>query len=159
MDLVLVADYFDAAAGTLQVEFDGSDPGAPFQGAYTLATPPVALTGSQTWKTASFRLPRARLLNRENGGADFRLNSSILGLGLNRVQIVRPGVTVDRTKPGPAMNLVIWGEPGASYALQTSPDLLQWREISSLRLEGVSNDFTDQATGTEQTRYYRLMAQ
>ncbi|HTH49715.1 MAG TPA: DUF5010 domain-containing protein [Candidatus Limnocylindria bacterium] len=155
MDLVLVADYFDAAAGTLQVEYDGSDLGAPFQGAYTLATPTVALTGSQTWETASFRLPRARLLNRQNGGADLRLNSSILGLGLSRVQIVRPGLTVDRTQPGPALNLVIWGEPGASYALQTSPDLLQWREISRVRLTGVSSDFTDQATGNDGTRYYR----
>ena len=33
----LEIDYFDAAPGSLAVEFDGSDEGAPFSGAYTRA--------------------------------------------------------------------------------------------------------------------------
>jgi hypothetical protein len=72
-NLKLEMEYFDAAPGTLGVEFDGSDPEAPFNGAYTPSRQTVKLAGSKTWKTAEFQLTQARLLNSQNRNADLRL--------------------------------------------------------------------------------------
>jgi hypothetical protein len=69
----LVVEYFEAAPGTLVVEFDGSDPNAPFNGAYSSAPEVVKLAGSKTWKAAEFTLKEARFLNAQNRGADLRL--------------------------------------------------------------------------------------
>lgn len=71
--LTLDVEYFDAAPGTLAVEFDGSDPKAPFSGAYSRSLETTTLTGSKTWKNARFTLPGAQLLNSQNRGADLRL--------------------------------------------------------------------------------------
>jgi hypothetical protein len=73
MPLRLTVDYYDAAPGTLTVDFDGSDEKAPFNGAYTRCAETAKLNGSKTWQTARFDLPDARLLNSQNSGADFRL--------------------------------------------------------------------------------------
>ena len=72
-NLVLEVEYFDASPGALAVEFDGSDPAAPFDGAYSQCSDVVALTASKTWKTARFDLKAARFENRQNNGADLRL--------------------------------------------------------------------------------------
>jgi hypothetical protein len=73
MAVTLEVEYFDAAAGTLSVEFDGSDASAPFNGAYTRCPLAVRLEGSKSWKKAQFQLRGARFLNSQNRGADFRL--------------------------------------------------------------------------------------
>jgi hypothetical protein len=86
----LQVEYFDAAAGTLAVEFDGSDVNAPFQGAYTRAPESVSLTGNKTWKTAQFTLTEARFLNSQNRGADFRLVVSAPEFHLHGVTLLRP---------------------------------------------------------------------
>lgn len=70
---VLEVEYFDAAAGQLGVEFDGSDAAAPFAGAYSCSTDTVELTGGGAWKTARFRLEGARFDAGQNAGADLRL--------------------------------------------------------------------------------------
>ncbi|MBP7951618.1 MAG: DUF5010 domain-containing protein [Verrucomicrobiales bacterium] len=69
----LEVDYFDAAAGRLDVDFDGSNAEAPFSGAYSPSGDTVDLTGSKTWRTARFRLDGARFNAGQNSGADFRL--------------------------------------------------------------------------------------
>ncbi|MGB9601616.1 MAG: hypothetical protein ACPMAG_02365, partial [Limisphaerales bacterium] len=73
MDLTVEVDYLDDSAGTLAVEYDGSDPSAPFGGAYTRSPQTVKLIGDKMRKKASFPLPAAKLLNGQNGGADLRL--------------------------------------------------------------------------------------
>jgi hypothetical protein len=83
-------EYFDAAAGALGLEYDGSDPNAPFSGAYTRAKETVKLAGSQTWKTAQFQLTDARLLNSQNKGADFRLVVQAPALMVRRVELRKP---------------------------------------------------------------------
>ncbi len=65
--------YFDAAPGTLSVEFDGSDENAPFSGAYTRAPANVRLQGTKSWRNAQFTLKSAKFGNGQNRGADFRL--------------------------------------------------------------------------------------
>ncbi|MCL5097548.1 MAG: DUF5010 domain-containing protein [Candidatus Omnitrophica bacterium] len=72
-NLVVEIEYFDAATGSLNLEFDGSDPAAPFNGAYTRSAETVKLEGTRTWRDARFALPKARLLNSQNANADFRL--------------------------------------------------------------------------------------
>lgn len=69
----LEVEYLDASAGRLGLEFDGSDRDAPFEGAYSPSPVTAELSGSGSWATATFPLPGARLLNSQNGGADFRL--------------------------------------------------------------------------------------
>lgn len=72
-DLTLEVEFFDAAPGGLAVEFDGSDANAPFAGAYTRSPDFVQLNGKNVWRSATFRLPQARLLNGQNRNADLRL--------------------------------------------------------------------------------------
>ncbi|MBK9139944.1 MAG: DUF5010 domain-containing protein [Verrucomicrobia bacterium] len=66
-------EYFDQGSGTFRIEYDGPDPNAPFNGAYTASATTVRLANSRQWKTAQFRLTEARFLNSQNGGADFRI--------------------------------------------------------------------------------------
>lgn len=89
MDATLVVDYFDASAGRLRVEFDGTDTNAPFNGAYSRATTEVELTGDQAWKTARFELRGARFFNSQNGGADFRLAGETRALVVGRLTLER----------------------------------------------------------------------
>jgi len=66
-------EYFDAAPGTLALEFDGSDPTAPFSGAYSRSPHRATLSGTREWKRARFTLDNPRFGNSQNRGADFRL--------------------------------------------------------------------------------------
>jgi hypothetical protein len=89
MNLTLEVEYFDAAAGTLGLEFDGSDLKAAFSGAYSPAPESVKLSGSKTWKTAVFTLPGARLLNTQNRGADLRLLVQTPEFYVRKVRLTR----------------------------------------------------------------------
>jgi Domain of unknown function (DUF5010) len=89
MDATLEVQYFDASKGSLHVEFDGSDPAAPFNGAYSRSANDVALTGDKSRKTARFELRGARFLNSQNGGADFRLTGETTELVVGRVTLER----------------------------------------------------------------------
>jgi len=91
MDLQVEVEYYDAAAGSLGLEFDGSDTNAPFSGAYSRATPVIKLAGDKQWKSALFNLPGAKLANGQNGGADFRL-------AVNAPQLIVRQVTLKRAK-------------------------------------------------------------
>ncbi|RME93953.1 MAG: hypothetical protein D6766_07145 [Verrucomicrobia bacterium] len=95
-------EYFDHAGGSFTIEYDGSDPNAPFSGAYTRAGKTVSLTGSGTWKTATFRLPGARFLNGQNAGTDFRLAIQAPAFHVARVEVRRLGVPAEagETVPG-----------------------------------------------------------
>ena len=86
-DFTAQVNYFDAAPGALGLEFDGSDENAAFSGAYTRSTSKVQLVGDKQWKTATFHLPRARLLNSQNRGADFRLVIEAPSFAVSRVEL------------------------------------------------------------------------
>jgi hypothetical protein len=81
-------DYLDAAAGQLGIEFDGSDPAAAFNGAYSPG-PKFKLVGDGKWKTASFDLPDARFLGSQNAGADFRIIAETKELAVSSVTLLR----------------------------------------------------------------------
>jgi hypothetical protein len=84
----LEVEYLDLARGTLRVEFDGSDPTAPLDGAYTPSRK-TALVGDGDWKRAVFELEGARFLNSQNGGADFRLVAEAPGVAVRRLTLKR----------------------------------------------------------------------
>ncbi|MBI4658424.1 MAG: DUF5010 domain-containing protein [Verrucomicrobia bacterium] len=89
MQVELEVEYYDAAPGTLRVEFDGSDASAPFHGAYSQSPKTVPLAASKTWKSARFPLPGARLQNAQNRGADFRLAVEAQDCSVRRVTLFR----------------------------------------------------------------------
>ncbi|HWD18126.1 MAG TPA: DUF5010 domain-containing protein [Verrucomicrobiae bacterium] len=89
MSARLEVEYFDGGRGEFTVEFDGSDPHAPFAGAYTGAGKSVALRGEPAWKTASFDLRGARFWNSENRASDFRLVVLAAELYVRQVRLIR----------------------------------------------------------------------
>ena len=88
-DLVLEVGFFDDAAGTFGVEFDGSDLRAPLAGAYSVSPEVAKLDGRKQWRTATFTLPAARLNNSQNAGSDLRIVAHSSGLWLSRVVVKR----------------------------------------------------------------------
>jgi hypothetical protein len=88
MNATVEIEYFDTAPGQLGIEFDGSDPSAPFGGAYSRSEK-VPLIGDKRWKTASFKLDAARFLNSQNAGADFRVVAESPECGVSKVTLRR----------------------------------------------------------------------
>lgn len=89
MNAAVEIEYFDDSPGSFTVEFDGSDESAPFNGAYTRANETVKLVGDKAWKKALFTIKRARFLNSQNRGADFRLAISAPSFAVGKVSLVR----------------------------------------------------------------------
>ncbi|MBL9126163.1 MAG: DUF5010 domain-containing protein [Verrucomicrobiales bacterium] len=155
MEVLVVVDFYDAARGVLRVEFDGSDPAAPFQGAYT-AGDPIALDGSGRWRVATFRLRGARFLNGQNGGADFRLAADQVPLGIARVQVLREGLSAGKFDPVQGFELAVFGAPGVVYELESSNDLTHWNLSARLRpAAGVSRHVAP-ADPSPGGRWFRL---
>lgn len=74
MSMTVEVTYLDGPKGTFGIQYDSHDASATFQGAYKTASPPsVSLSGTNTWKTATFRLPDARLVGLQNASADLRI--------------------------------------------------------------------------------------
>ncbi len=155
MDVSVVVEYFDAQPGSLSLEFDGSDQYAPFAGAYSPCATKVALTGTKTWKAATFALTDAVFNNSQNGGADFRLNVGAAEFYVRKVQVLRPGLKVEHYSAQEGLALSVYGESGRRYTLQGSRDLLQWRPITVMRLSDGVAMFTDVAARNNQRGWYR----
>jgi hypothetical protein len=88
MDATVEVEYFDGSSESLALEYDSHDPKATLDGAYTLCAPSPAPESTRTWKTATFALKNARLENRQNAGADFRLCVPD-GVAIRRVTVRR----------------------------------------------------------------------
>ncbi|MFC7643855.1 hypothetical protein ACFQX6_26095 [Streptosporangium lutulentum] len=76
----LQVEYFDEGGATFRVQYDSTS------SAYG-STGSVNRTGSNTWKTAGFELMDARFANRENGGADFRVEAGTAGVTFHSVKL------------------------------------------------------------------------
>ena len=80
--MIVEVEYFDAAPGALGLEFDGSDPTAPFSGAYSRSADAAKLYDTHEWKRVRFTLNNPKFANSQNRDADFRLllpNGIIIG--------------------------------------------------------------------------------
>ena len=155
MNVSIVVEYFDASPGSVGIEFDGSDMNAPFRGAYSSSSRVVGLTGSKTWKSATFPLTDAVLMNSQNGGADFRLNVNAKQFFVRKVQVVRPGLEASIHSTQEGMQLVLYGEPNRSYTIESSPDLNSWMPLRKIHLETCTAPFTDEIARFMNHRWYR----
>lgn len=123
MTVDVSVEYFDQGTGSFRIEYDGPDPNAPFNGAYTGSPTVVQLSNSGSWKTAKIRLPDARFLNSQNGGGDFRIAVSASELCVGKVTVTRPGQPEESGatlpgwqedfQPGARTNWLTTGAPGA----------------------------------------------
>lgn len=156
MDATAVIEYFDAEPGTLGIDFDGSAAGAPFQSAYSPGPRQIPLSGSRSWKTASFPLTDAVFENRQNGGADFRLSVTAREFYVEKIQLVRPGLVPCRFSPGTGFTLMAYGDPTRDHVIQASVDLENWTVLKRLRLTGCSQRVTDPNALSSVRRFYRL---
>lgn len=156
MEVLLVVDYLDAGRGTLRVEYDGSDLAAPFAGAYS-PSDSIALSGSGVWRTATLRLPAARFLNRQNGGADLRLSVGDLPIAFSRVQILREGLRAIPNPEDTSFELQVYGGPGRTYDLQWSDDLRTWALLARLRPVAAVSRYLDPIPPDRTTRWFRLL--
>ncbi len=89
MEVDVEVEYFDQGSGVFQIEYDGPDLNAPFNGAYTASKTSATLTNSGQWKTAKFRLFKAHFLNSQNGGADLRITIQADALKVRKVVVFR----------------------------------------------------------------------
>ncbi|KRE64520.1 hypothetical protein ASL11_20765 [Paenibacillus sp. Soil750] len=92
---IVSVDYFDAAATTMAIEYDG-------QGNAYQATPWMPTSGSQTWKNQIFELSGIKFANGTNG-ADFRLRVHSLGGVIPGICFAQIQVTFATT---PALSLM-----------------------------------------------------
>jgi len=155
MSVQVVVDCFDAAAGQLRLQFDGSDPQAPFQGAYSSSAEVRAMSGSRLWRTAVFSLVDARFRNSQNGGADFRLDSTAPQFAVRRVQVVRPGLHANAYTPTNGFQFTLYGVPGGSFIVETSPNLVDWSELYRVQLSGTTHSYADAGAPEHVQRWYR----
>ncbi|WP_246302504.1 cohesin domain-containing protein [Paenibacillus plantarum] len=93
---IVSVDYFDAAATTMAIEYDGQS------NAYQ-ATPWMPMSGSQTWKNQIFELSGIKFANGTNG-ADFRLRVHSLNGVMPGICIARIRVTFATTPALSVMN-------------------------------------------------------
>jgi hypothetical protein len=84
---VVQIDYYDHGTGSWTLQYDSSDPAQKYK-----STAPVALTNTDTWKTATFTVDDAGFTGRENNSADFRLGS---GGGVGTIAQVHVAVSGD----------------------------------------------------------------
>ncbi|MEK4296142.1 hypothetical protein [Paenibacillus sp. FSL R5-0914] len=93
---IVSVDYFDAAATTMAIEYDGQN------NAYQ-ATPWIPTSGSQTWKNQIFELNGIRFANGTNG-ADFRLRVHSINGVMPEICFARVQVTFATTPALSVMN-------------------------------------------------------
>jgi len=82
----ITIEYLDSGRGAFALEYDSRDATATLLGAYKVV-PAATLTDSGSWTTVTLRPPRARLANRQNGGADFRLSIGGGDLAVRRIAV------------------------------------------------------------------------
>jgi hypothetical protein len=128
-------EYFDSGSGSFHVQYDGSDPNAPFQGAYTASSQSVTLTGTDQWKSARFRLLAARFLNSQNGGADLRIATGINALHIHRIIVRRLGLPDEAGADMPGWQDDFTGDFEANWeiAISADPAFLSTRGLLSIR--------------------------
>jgi len=117
----VAVEYYDQGAGNFRIEYDGPDPNAPFNGAYTASKTAVTLGNSGQWKTATFRLTGARFLNSQNGGADFRLATQGDPLHVSRVTVTRLGLPAEAGADLPGWQWDFERPPDRSWYVRGGP--------------------------------------
>ncbi len=109
------------------------------------------------WTRHTWDVPVASALARGNntfvvvGGAGTILQSGVIG----PAQPVLGPLTF---LPGGQVQVTLTGQPGQSYPIQASTDLVQWQIITNLALTNASGQFVDRTTNLPR-RFYRAVVQ
>lgn len=85
----LSVQYFDAANGYFEIQYDANDPSAPGAGSYTVCPKKIPLEGKQEWDVEDFVLEDVRFDNSQNGNADFRIHFKTKKFYLSDIIITR----------------------------------------------------------------------
>jgi hypothetical protein len=161
----LEVEYFDSGSGSFHIQYDGSDPNAPFQGAYTASSQSVTLTGTDRWKTARFRLLAARFLNSQNGGADLRIATGPNPLHVHRIIVRRLGLPEEAGADMPGWQDTFTSDLDANWEFATSADptfrssagLLSIRHAQPAPIHALASTI-DEATNIELLARIRVKA-
>lgn len=81
--------YFDAGDDAIIIQYDSAEDTDSLADQYRPHPQNIVRTGTNTWKTAELSLPGARCANRQNGGADFRLQSIGAEMAIRRVEVTK----------------------------------------------------------------------
>lgn len=87
--LTLRITYFDDGTTPIVVEYDSTDDTGALADRYKPLASRIARSGSQKWQSATLTLPGARCMNRQNGGADFRVLALGSDLTLGRIEVTK----------------------------------------------------------------------
>ena len=120
-DATIDVSYYDQGTGTVALQYDNGA-ADPYHTAGT-----ITLTGSDTWKTASFTVKAAYFGGEQNAGADFRLDAqqpiTVHSVG---VQVTGPAVpATNEFPPAPAITTPKGGQTltlDSSIAGTSEPD-------------------------------------
>ncbi|MFQ5806222.1 MAG: DUF5010 domain-containing protein [Phycisphaerae bacterium] len=87
--LTLRFTYFDVGDAAITVQYDAAEETGSLAERYKPHSHEVMRANTNTWKTATLKLPGARCANRQNGGADFRLLSVGAELAVSGVEVTK----------------------------------------------------------------------
>jgi len=87
--LTLRVTYFDAGREPIEIQYDSVQETGALADRYKPHPQRIPRADTRTWKTATLTLPGARCANRQNGGADFRLQSFGSELAVSRVEVTK----------------------------------------------------------------------
>ncbi|MHC4443436.1 MAG: sulfatase family protein [Planctomycetota bacterium] len=158
-DAYIVIDYYDTGTGTLQLQYDSSDP-APFPDDKYKTGGLITLTDSNTWKQHAYHVNDAWFGNGQNSGADFRISGGGSVFYLDLVQVFCPPVKVGDPDPADQADEVVldvqlgWTEAvsfASSYDVYfgtINPPSLQGNETGTSFDPGILNPLT--------TYYWRI---
>ncbi len=82
--LLVTVEYFDTESGFFTIDYHGTN------GPFTQYKPAVRLHGTRQWRVATFSLANVRLINSQNGSADFRIGIGASQLFIRRVCLSQP---------------------------------------------------------------------
>ena len=112
-DATIKVSYYDSGAGTVALQYDNGS-GDPYHTAGT-----ITLTGSDTWKTASFTVTGAYFGGLENAGADFRLDGQ-QPITVHSVGVSVTGPAVPATAEFPPAPAITTPKGGQTLTLDSS---------------------------------------
>jgi hypothetical protein len=112
-DATIAVSYYDSGTGTVALQYDNGA-GDPYHTAGT-----ITLTGSDTWKTASFTVSGAYFGGLENAGADFRLDGQ-QPITVHSVGVSVTGPAVPATNEFPPAPAITTPKGGQTLMLDSS---------------------------------------
>jgi hypothetical protein len=101
--------------------------------------------------------PDIALTNFTTAGANFAFDFTPYSVTVLSLQPGAPRLAPVAMQPNGEFTLRLQGEPGASYAIEISPDLAAWSRTTTNTLTNATFDFTDVQAVNSTHRFYRAV--